>query len=162
MAFKKWIHKNGLCGAIAKNAVEQYNKWKNRDPSMAESEIAYNMFFLRYTNPNSVFSSSEKAKISKYLSLEFYPASILEFSLISLDIEGNLNISDGKTYTELANWVEEFLTDFGYPKRTKSEIDQMIDNLDNCSYEISGNSAQTDHCFSRQIDHQKLTHNLML
>jgi hypothetical protein len=25
-----------------------------------------------------------------------------------------------------------------------------------------GNSAQTDHCFSRQIDHQKLTHNLML
>jgi 2-methylisocitrate lyase-like PEP mutase family enzyme len=26
----------------------------------------------------------------------------------------------------------------------------------------NGNSAQTDHCFSRQIDHQKLTHNLMM
>jgi integrase/recombinase XerD len=28
--------------------------------------------------------------------------------------------------------------------------------------DLSGNSAQTDHCFSRQIDHQKLTHNLMM
>ena len=27
---------------------------------------------------------------------------------------------------------------------------------------LTGNSAQTDHCFSRQIDHQKLTHNLMM
>jgi len=27
---------------------------------------------------------------------------------------------------------------------------------------LNGNSAQTDQCFSRQTDHQKLTHNLML
>jgi hypothetical protein len=48
-------------------------------------------------------------------------------------------------------------------KKGGLKVHMMIDAHADCAtYARIGNSAQTDHCFSRQIDHQKLTHNLML
>jgi len=89
---KKAIHKRGVIGAIAKNAINQFNKWKIKDPKLSEAEIAFNIFILRYSL--GVFTKKEKEKILKYLESEFNVDTLIGFCLVSLDIEGNINPMD--------------------------------------------------------------------
>ena len=134
---QKWFHRRGLLGAIAKNAMEQYFKWKLKDENLTEAEVAKNIFIYRYTNPNGIFDANEKIKITKYISSSFLPENLVEFCLISLDIEGNINPMDGKTYTELSGWLEEFLVYNGYPTKEQSELDIALNKLDPHSLTVS-------------------------
>ena len=128
-SFQKWMHKKGVLGAIAKNAMDQYSKWKRKDEAISESDISANIFRMRYTNPNGVFDDNEKIKIAIYLSSGFLPDNLTEFCLVSLDIEGNINPLDGKTHSELATWLEEYLVDFGYPKIVATHLDNVFRRL---------------------------------
>lgn len=127
--FQKWIHKRGLLGRIAKNAMEQYLKWQQKDPSLTESEIAKNIFVLRYVSSHGIFEKAERKKIDIYISKDFYPQNILEFCLASLDIEGDINPNDGKLHDKFAKFLNDYLVDFGYPKKQKSHLDEVFQQV---------------------------------
>lgn len=111
---KEWIHRRGLVGAIARNAMEQLSKWKQRFPKMTEAECARRIFELRYFNSEAVFSASERAKVEHYMIAKFEINSIMDFCLISLDIEGGIDPSDPGSYMEIGKILHYYVIELGY------------------------------------------------
>lgn len=127
-AFERWIYKRGILGAIAKNAVGQFNKWQQKDKTLSEKEIAKNIFLLRYTNPNGVFDQYQRSKIKKYIDRDFYPENLVEFSLTSLDIEGQLGPMD-KDHAKLVGYLEGYLGELGYAAEPPHFLDDVMRKL---------------------------------
>lgn len=130
---KKIIHKYGLLGSIAKNAISQFKKWKAKQPNLTEAEISQNIFDFRYSNGN--FSKTERIKINKYYESDFKCQSLLDFCLISLDVEGNINPLDNKVFNETAKYLEIILDDYGYPKEDET-TGTFLDKLNVSSSKI--------------------------
>ena len=132
--FRKAIHKRGLLGAIAKNAITQMKKWKNHEPSLSEAEIATNIFNLRYKK--GFYSKNEKRKVEEYSVKEFQFESLMDFCLASLDIEGNISPKDQKAFKFSSEMLEEILDDLGYKKEV-SQHRELFDRFEMTSSKIS-------------------------
>lgn len=85
MGIFDWIQRRGLAGLIPKNAYEQYNKWRRKDPSLSESEIAQGIFNLRYIAGNPILSREGVIRLSGYLLSDFKCMTLMDTCLSCLD-----------------------------------------------------------------------------
>ena len=99
---------------IPKNAVEQFNKWKIRSPEMSEGEIAQGIFALRYLATDPKFDEDEGKRFVGYMSSQFECRCLLDFCLVSLDVEGGIDPRDGNAFEEAADIIIEGLEERGF------------------------------------------------
>ena len=114
MGLFKWLQKRGVAGMIPRNAYEQYQKWQRKDSTLSEAEIAQGIFSLRYIIGNPILNREETLRLGSYMKGDFECESLMEFCLVSLDIEGHIDPSDGKVFLDTAEIIIEELERLGF------------------------------------------------
>ena len=114
MGILNWLQKRGMAGMIPRNAYEQYNKWRRKDSSLAECQIAQGIFALRYTIGNPILNQAGNARLSRYMASDFECATLMDCCLASLDIEGEIDPSDGNAFFNTAKIINEELERLGF------------------------------------------------
>lgn len=114
MGLFKWLQKRGLAGMIPRNAYEQHQKWQRKDPTLSEAEIAQGIFTLRYIIGNPILNREEISRLGSYMEGDFECESLMDFCLVSLDIEGRIDPSDGKVFFDTAETIIEELERLGF------------------------------------------------
>ena len=122
MGLFNWTRKFRLDGMIAQNAYTQYHKWKKMDPSSSESDIAGNIFLARYVIANSIISKEGRGKLTIYIERDFELKTLMDFCLVSLDVEGEINPSDMAWFFEVADLIKTELARLGF----KSEDEDIV------------------------------------
>lgn len=125
MGIFNWLQKRGLAGMIPKNAFEQYNKWRHKDSSLSESQIAQGIFYLRYVRGNPILSQAGRARLNGYMASDFECTTLMDFCLTSLDIEGEIDPSDGNAFINTAKIINEELERFGF-KVSKDHVNSFV------------------------------------
>jgi hypothetical protein len=124
------LQKHGLAGMIPKNAYEQYNKWRRKDPSLSEGQIAQGIFNLRYIAGNPILNQAGNNRLLGYMASDFECKTLMDFCLVSLDIEGEINPSDGSAFFNTAEIINEELDRLGF-KVGKDHINSFVDRWSN-------------------------------
>lgn len=114
MGIFNWLQKRGLAGMIPRNAYEQYNKWRREDSSLSEDQIAQGIFTLRYIMGNPILNQAGKARLNSYMASNFECTTLVDFCLTSLDIEGEIDPSDGNAFFNTAKIINEELDRLGF------------------------------------------------
>jgi hypothetical protein len=99
---------------IPRNAYEQYNKWRREDSSLSEDQIAQGIFTLRYIMGNPILNQAGKARLNSYMASNFECTTLVDFCLTSLDIEGEIDPSDGNAFFNTAKIINEELDRLGF------------------------------------------------
>ncbi|MBT4714689.1 MAG: hypothetical protein HOB84_07950 [Candidatus Marinimicrobia bacterium] len=114
MGIFNWLQKRGLAGMIPRNAYEQYNKWRRKDSSFTESHIAQGIFNLRYIIGNPTLNQEGHTRLNGYMASDFECTTLMDFCLSSLDIEGEIDPSDGNAFFNTAKIINEELDRLGF------------------------------------------------
>jgi hypothetical protein len=114
MGIFNWLQKRGLAGMIPRNAYEQYNKWRRKDSSLSEGQIAQGIFTLRYIMGNPILNQEGKTRLTGYIASDFECATLMDVCLTSLDIEGEIDPSDGNAFLNTAKIITEELDRLGF------------------------------------------------
>jgi len=112
--FLGWFANKGLAGMIPKNASEQYYKWKKKDPSLSEAEIAQNIFSLRYLVSDPHFDRKEAKRFRGYMGGGFECQTLMDFCLASLDIEGQIDPCDTTVFYDVSSIIQSELERMGF------------------------------------------------
>jgi len=119
MALFRWFAKKGLAGMIPQNAFEQYQKWKKKDSSLSEAEIAQNIFTLRYLLSDPQFDRKEAKRFHGYMEGEFACQTLMDFCLASLDIEGQIDPNDDMAFVDVSEIIKSELEKMGFKPGSK-------------------------------------------
>jgi hypothetical protein len=111
--FLRWFANKGLAGMIPKNASEQYYKWKKKDSSLSEAEIAQNIFNLRYLLTDPHFDRKEAKRFRGYMEGRFECKTLMDFCLASLDIEGQMDPHDTAAFYDVSSIIQSELEKMG-------------------------------------------------
>lgn len=114
MGILNWLQKRGLAGMIPRNAYDQYCKWTRKDSSLTEGQIAQGIFILRYITGNPILDKTGKDRLSRYMSSDFECMTLMDFCLTSLDIEGEIDPSDGNSFINTSKVISEELARLGF------------------------------------------------
>jgi hypothetical protein len=109
----RWFADKGLSQMIPKNASEQYYKWKKKDPSLSEAEIAQSIFALRYLLSDPHFDRTEAKRFGGYTGGGFECQTLMDFCLASLDIEGQIDPHDATVFYEVSSIIHSELEKMG-------------------------------------------------
>jgi hypothetical protein len=120
MGLFKWLQKRGLAGMIPRNAYNQYEKWRRRDASLSEEEIAQAIFSLRYISGNPILNKEDTFRLRSYMGSDFECKSLFDFCLASLDIEGHIDPTDDDAFYNVAKIMIEELKRLGFRVADKS------------------------------------------
>ncbi len=123
MGLFKWLQKRGLAGMIPRNAYQQYQKWRRKDSTLSEAEIARGIFSLRYIMGKPILNREEIAKLSSYMESNFECESLMDFCLVSLDIEGHIDPLDGKAFLNTTRIIIDELKRLGFTVRSNQVSD---------------------------------------
>lgn len=129
MGIFNWLQKRGLAGMIPRNAFEQYNRWKRKDSSFSESYIAQGIFNLRYIAGNPILNQEGHTRLNGYMASDFKCTTLMDFCLTSLDIEGEIDPSDGNAFFNTAKIITEELERLGF-KVDKDHISSFVNRWD--------------------------------
>jgi hypothetical protein len=130
MGLFKWLQKRGLAGMIPKNAYEQYQKWQRKDATLSESEISQGIFSLRYIMGNPILNRKEVYRLGSYIESDFECESLIDFCLVSLDVEGHIDPSDGKAFYNTAEIIIEELKRLGF-EVVNDKVSPFVDKWNN-------------------------------
>lgn len=114
MGIFNWLQKRGLAGMIPRNAYDQYCKWKRKDSSLSEGQIAQGIFYLRYITGNPILNKAGDDRLSRYMASDFECTTLMDFCLTSLDIEGEIDPSDGNAFFNTSKIITEELDRLGF------------------------------------------------